>query len=274
MCFAFIIIHFLYIIHYKNVLIHLWCYPCTAMAGNENGGSKEITFEVEAVALPKNANRRNTVFIRQVSPTEADVMNNHDYVLIFLHGAAFSSATWSELGILSELARQGYISYALDIPGFGQSVQTVANNAKWLRVIIEQLVGINGKSEVVNKQVIDAGGVSTIDKKKFVLVTASMSGRYAIPLLFDNFKEMIGMITIAPVATDRYTKEQYEGIDIPICIIYGELDRKLGIESKENLIQIPNHKVIVVPGGQHPAYKSDPIFFHQQVVKWLTEFCD
>eukprot|EP00486_Rosalina_sp_Unknown_P005491 CAMPEP_0201568706 /NCGR_PEP_ID=MMETSP0190_2-20130828/9930_1 /ASSEMBLY_ACC=CAM_ASM_000263 /TAXON_ID=37353 /ORGANISM="Rosalina sp." /LENGTH=337 /DNA_ID=CAMNT_0047990129 /DNA_START=264 /DNA_END=1274 /DNA_ORIENTATION=+ len=234
-----------------------------AFAGSDGG--KEVTFTLEAPGLPElqGKNRAPSIFVRQVVPKEATT-NGHDYVLIFLHGAAYTSATWSELGILGELARAGFISYALDIPGFGDSVKTVAGDNRWLTGIIDQLISDNEK---VSKHITSAGGVSTAGKK-FVLITASMSGRYAVPLLFNKPAGLIGMITVAPVGTNKFKKEQYEKVDIPVCVIYGEEDRKLGEESKTNLIQIPNHKLVVVPGGSHAAYKSDPKFFHQQVVKW------
>lgn len=234
-------------------------------------GGKEVTFTLEAPGLPllQGKNRAPSIFIRQVSPVQ-DTPTDHDYVLIFLHGAAYTSATWSELGILGELARAGFISYALDIPGFGDSVKTVASDNRWLIGIIEQLTTNNDR---VNKHIIAAGGISTVGKK-FVVITASMSGRYSIPLLFNKPRGLIGMITVAPVGTTKFSKEQYEKVDIPICIVYGEEDRKLGEESKQNLVQVPNHKLVMIPHGQHAAYKSDPKFFHQQVVKWLTEFCD
>eukprot|EP01084_Bolivina_argentea_P283016 484609_1 len=235
-------------------------------SGDSNSDIKEISFVLQAKSLPQSRSKQPSIFIRQTYPLKSDF--NHEFVLIFLHGAAFSSATWSELGILQSLAQQGYISYALDVPGYGQSVKTHAMNNKWLREIIDKLI----KNDVESiKHIESAGGIGT-SNKKYILITASMSGKYAIPLLLDRPKDMIGMITIAPVATDKYKKEQYVKVSIPVCIIYGQEDKNLGVISKENLSQIPNHKSIMVPGGQHAAYQNDPKFFHQQVVKWLNEF--
>jgi len=239
-----------------------------------NEYTKEITFTLQADALPRDRDgkRLPTIFIRQAFPLKqaSNEMHKHNFVLIFLHGASYSSATWSELGILSSLARQGYISYALDVPGFGKSVNTVAKDNQWLKQIIQQLVG---NDEMAQKQIESAGGIAT-PRKKIVLVTASMSGKYVIPLLFEPPGPMIGMITIAPVGTDKYKKDEYRKVSVPVCIVYGEQDRKLGEESKQNLVQIPNHKLIMVPNGQHAAYKTDPRFFHSVVVKWLTENFD
>ena len=42
-------------------------------------------------------------------------------VLIFCHGAAFTSRTWQITGVLDELALQGFAALAVDLPGFGAS---------------------------------------------------------------------------------------------------------------------------------------------------------
>lgn len=42
-------------------------------------------------------------------------------VIIFCHGAAFTSRTWQITGVLDELALQGFSALAVDLPGFGAS---------------------------------------------------------------------------------------------------------------------------------------------------------
>lgn len=132
---------------------------------------------------------------------------------------------------------------------------------------------IMGDSTEGETLVTQAGGMST-KGKEFVLVTASMSGQYAVPLLFNPPTKMKGMVTVAPVGTDKFKKEQYEKVEIPVCIIYGALDTGLGEQSRANLVQIPNHQLIVIANGEHAAYKTDPEFFYQEVVKWMNEFFD
>eukprot|EP01084_Bolivina_argentea_P001377 2540_1 len=233
---------------------------------NSVSHTKEISFKLQAKSL--SGEKQPDIFVRQsYSTISKESAHSHDFVLIFLHGAAYSSATWSELGILKSLAQHGYISYALDVPGYGQSVKVRATDDRWLRDIIDQLIGTDEK---VSQHIVNAGGISTLNKK-YILVTASMSGIYAMPLLIERVKNMVGMITVAPVSTDKFGVQQLITITIPVCIIYGELDTHLGEKSKANLIKIPNHKLIMVPGGEHAAYKTDPKFFELQVLKWLSE---
>ena len=42
-------------------------------------------------------------------------------VVLFCHGAAFTSHTWQITGVLDELGAQGFAAVALDLPGYGQS---------------------------------------------------------------------------------------------------------------------------------------------------------
>jgi len=225
-------------------------------------GTMEVSFSLNAPT---------PIFVRQAFPATMD--EERDFVLLFLHGAAYTSATWSELGILSDLAAQGVVSYALDIPGYGQSAGTKIKDNAWLRKVISMLTDPKAQDAKVKKALSESGAVDTTGKT-IVVVTASMSGQYAIPLLKKPPSNLAGMVTVAPVKTDALSPKEYAKVKLPVCIIYGALDDQLGEESKKNLVQIPNHKLVVVPNGEHAAYKSDPQFFEKQVLKWLNEFFD
>ena len=245
----------------------------------QSTNSKEMSFSVDLPSLPQGS---ESIFVRQTIPTGSSDPKSKDSsdspILFFLHGAAFTSGTWSELGILSDLAGHGYASYAIDVPGYGQSGKVHAKGDQWLRDLIDLLFpekdsGSDSVSDIM-ADIMKRGGIDTTGRD-MVVVTASMSGQYAIPLLIQRDdepsppKQMVGMITVAPVGTDAFSAGQYGKVKTPVCIVYGENDHNLGLASKKNLIQVPQHKVVVVPQGEHAAYRTSPQFFVQEVNKFL-----
>lgn len=53
-----------------------------------------------------------------------------------------------------------------------------------------------------------------------VLVSPSMSGRFALPFLLVHGDRLAGFVPIAPVGTKDYTAEQYRGVQVG-CLALG-----------------------------------------------------
>lgn len=173
--------------------------------------------------------------------------------IVLLHGQAFSSKTWEELGTLALLANNGYQALALDLPGFGNSpdsdaVKTDQNRVDLLRKFMEAL------------------GVRTA-----VLLSPSMSGHYSMPFLMKHSAQLHGFIPISPVGTRSYTSQQYQGVETPTLIVFGALDTNLGAQSHKNLIQLPNHSVLKLEGARHACYMDKPREFHQALLDFLSK---
>ncbi|XP_003431373.1 protein ABHD14A [Ornithorhynchus anatinus] len=173
--------------------------------------------------------------------------------VVLLHGQAFSSHTWEKLGTLVLLSQHGYRAVALDLPGYGNSAASpeAATEAGRLRLLTRTLRGLGLENPV--------------------LVSPSMSGRYSLPLLLQGGGQLRGFVPIAPVATNKYSSEQYLGVKTPTLILYGELDRLLGMKSLNSLRYIPNHSVVKLNGAGHACYLNKPHAFHTVLLDFLSE---
>ncbi|XP_026876175.2 protein ABHD14A [Electrophorus electricus] len=171
--------------------------------------------------------------------------------VVLLHGQAFTSKTWEELSTLSVLAANGYQAIAMDLPGFGKSpasetVKTDQSRVDLLRRFLEAL-GVRAP----------------------VLLSPSMSGHYALPFLQRHSDQLRAFVPIAPVATRTLTTQEYQNIQTPTLIVYGELDTNLGAQSLKNLQHLPRHTVVRLAGARHACYMDKPREFHQALLDFL-----
>ncbi|XP_072522458.1 protein ABHD14A [Salminus brasiliensis] len=173
--------------------------------------------------------------------------------VVLLHGQAFTSKTWEELGTLSLLAANGYQALALDLPGFGKSPASESVKSDQNRVDLL-------------KRFLEALGV-----RAPVLLSPSMSGHYALPFLQKHSGQLHGFVPIAPVATRTLTPQQYQDIQTPTLIVFGELDTNLGAQSLKNLQQLPRHTVVKLAGARHACYMDKPREFHLALLDFLNK---
>ncbi|XP_009889573.1 PREDICTED: alpha/beta hydrolase domain-containing protein 14A, partial [Charadrius vociferus] len=165
--------------------------------------------------------------------------------VLFLHGQAFTSKTWEALGTLALLAGEGYRVVAIDLPGYGDSppaemVATAQGRVAFLDHVLQEL-GI----------------------RRPVLISPSMSGRFALPFLLARGDRLAGFVPIAPVGTKDYAAEQYQQVQTPTLILYGDRDTSLGHQALQSLRHLPRHEVAMVPGAGHACYLDKPEDVHR-----------
>lgn len=169
--------------------------------------------------------------------------------VLLLHGGRFSSKDWQEIGTLDLLAKRGYRAVALDLPGFGNSNQVVANPDEFLHEALPLL-----------------------DLKKPVVVFPSMSGGFAFPLVAAHPDEVAGLVPVAPVDIEKWApklgkaKEQ----ELPILLLWGANDSVIPIKQSATLMAaLPQTEKVVLSGADHACWRDKPAEFHQALVTFL-----
>lgn len=169
--------------------------------------------------------------------------------IVLLHGASFSSATWRQIGTLAALADAGYRVYAFDLPGFGQSEANQGPAESWLKKLLDDL---NIPAPVV--------------------VSPSLSGQYALPLITTEPERIRALVAVAPVGI-LPVRKQLDRISVPVLAVWGELDRLIPQEQADLLVAAsPRGRKVVIAGGSHAPYMSNPEAWHAAMFEFLAEF--
>ena len=186
-----------------------------------------------------------TIGGKHVNFLVAGPKNKHAVVL--LHGASFSSATWQEIGTLEALASAGYHTFAIDLPGFGQSEAGSMPPEKWMGELFDHL-----------------------NVKLPILLAASMSGGYALPFITSQPGRIVGFVAVAPVGISAH-REHLHLVTVPVLAVWGEHDNIIPIGDGELLVKsVKQGQLIVIPNGTHAPYMSEPKLFNQKLLQFVS----
>jgi pimeloyl-ACP methyl ester carboxylesterase len=166
--------------------------------------------------------------------------------VLLLHGRAFSSTTWLELGTLTFLAEHNFRAVAVDLPGYGQSESS------------------EGELDTLLEEVCVELGL-----QRPAVVAPSMSGLCAFPLVIRKPELVAGFVPVAPVGAPSYSP-QLKGSRVPALIFWGEADQIFPASQAEELASyLANSEVVIVPGARHACYLDQPGLFHGRLLEFL-----
>ncbi|KAM9326973.1 protein ABHD14A [Gastrophryne carolinensis] len=175
------------------------------------------------------------------------------FTVLLLHGQSFTSKTWEDLGTLQILSEHGYRVLAIDLPGYGQSLQAQPVSSEKGRT--DYLMHI----------------MESLGTRQPVLISPSMSGLFSLPLLLQNPDRLRGFVPVAPVGTKNFKPQQYQQVQVPTLVVYGTLDTNLGSQSLESLQLLPNHILSPLKGAGHACYMDRPEEFHTALLMFLNK---
>jgi abhydrolase domain-containing protein 14 len=183
--------------------------------------------------------RETTIHYRTAGPEDGSVV-------LLLHGAAFTSKTWEELGTLQLLADAGYRAVAVDLPEKGGS-------GKWTRLIEGFLLDL-----------VDAMGID-----RCAVIAPSMSGAYAFPFITIHAQRVSAFIPVAPIRSRQFLNVMPQ-CALPTLVLWGGEDQVIPLALGRALADaIPGARLHVFEGAEHPCYVQAVEEFHEQLLGFL-----
>jgi abhydrolase domain-containing protein 14 len=167
--------------------------------------------------------------------------------VLLLHGARFDATTWEGLGTLDLLAEAGYRAIALDLPGYGRSWEARGSEARFLGRFIRKM-----------------------KLAPPVVVSPSMSGRFAYPLATEQPHNIAGLVALAPAGTPEFA-ERLASSNTPLLVVWGSQDTVFPLEQGRRLVAaVAGSRLVVLEGAGHPSYLDRPDPFHEALLAFLS----
>ncbi|MGC8547666.1 MAG: alpha/beta hydrolase [Candidatus Micrarchaeia archaeon] len=182
---------------------------------------------------------------RSITYFEANTGNAKKILL--MHGYSFNSQVWNRFGFIDFLNRLGYASFALDMPGFPNSIN---------------------KGEMPESSMLSLVGavIQTVIKDKPVLLGASASGYFVLKFAEENSKDICAVIAVGPVNLDSIRLDK---IKVPILGIWGSNDSVADPEGGIEKLRQIGAKTVLLEGARHACYLDKPEDFKKEIADFV-----
>ena len=174
--------------------------------------------------------------------------------IVLLHGYAFSSRNWEDIGAFSRLNRLGYSVFAPDYPGFGQSEDIPEFSIK--------------RGDVSNSRYFVRELMNALKLDRTILLGPSMGGGMAIlssALYPERFEKLI---LVGPA---WFSQIDVNRINLPKLFIWGENDDVAPYQNvKDSIHPDGKTRIEIVKGAGHPVYLDRTGEFFSILENFLT----
>ena len=161
---------------------------------------------------------------------------------MFLHGAAFTSDTWVENGILDASSQGAVQSIAVDLPGYGESERVDLDEADFIPALLVAL---------------DLAPAATL------IISPSMSGIYSLSALAAGYiDDLAGFVGVAPSGSSGFAASLAEPLPVPALAVWGDGDGSDPLGQAQALASgFVNGEPVVIADAGHAAYNQQPEVF-------------
>ena len=171
--------------------------------------------------------------------------------VVLLHGASFNARTWEETNTIQSIAKAGFRSISVDLPGKGRSEAGEFSG--------DRITGF-----------LD-GFLSTLGVEKPIILGASLGGYVAMDYAMRNADGVGGLVLVAPaywIMKDR-DEEMKKLRGIPSLLIVGSEDSYMAQDDARRLKDLIGSRELAFIGKIHPCYLEKPEDFNGKVCEFL-----
>ncbi len=172
----------------------------------------------------------------------AELSADAPLTFLFLHGAAYTSQTWVDNGILVASADGDAQSIAIDLPGFGESDTPSLSDEEFVPEVLRSL-GLAPETTII--------------------ISPSMSGMFSLPALRrGSLDGLAGFVGVAPVGAGGFATSVSAPLEIPMRAVWGDSDGADPQAAASALAAgFSEAQTVVISSAGHAAYNDQPEVF-------------